>query len=196
MANRCGRLSAVWPSRSSNVDVAASAAWPRRPQLVSTFTPFNSGLLRNASCCRVGMSPCGIIQRCSPVFMSMAMMRPSGPLKMSGKPASGSSASGLARRRPFAARDGPRRQRLAGHLVVVPLLRRREDRRRAAAGRRDEDHARRRIGRRRTGDVRAAAATRADVRGTLALGVAAMRRRREQRRQQIALLARARAPAS
>ena len=142
------------------------------------------------------MSPCGIVHRCSPVFMSIATMRPSGPLKRSGN-AGERIVRRLGRRRAASlTRGDPVGQRLAGHLVVS----------RSVAGARivgeqpldrgDEDHARRRVGRRWSGDVRATAAARADVRGALALLVAAMRRRREQRRQQDRASARARARAS
>ncbi len=58
----CGLLSAVWPVASSSVEVAASAGWPRRPQLASNWMPFISGLALKLSWSRCAMSPCGIIQ--------------------------------------------------------------------------------------------------------------------------------------
>ena len=177
----CGLSSAVMPGREQQRRASRPSRHGRGgPSWCRCSWPLSSGLLRNASCCFAFMSPYGIVHRCSPVFMSIAVMRPSGPLKRSGMPASGSSAGGFgAGGGPSpTARDGPRRDRLAGHPRRIPLLRRREHHRRAAADRRDEHDAGRRIGRGRADDVGAAVAARAGVRRALPFRVAAMRRRR------------------
>ena len=58
------------------------AEWPRRPWFGFTSTPCSIGWSRITACWRSGASPCGIIHRCSPVFTSIAVIRPTGPFQM------------------------------------------------------------------------------------------------------------------
>ena len=196
IANRLLRLSAVWPVANSSVGDAASAGWPRRPQLVFEV---GHALQQRVVAERVLLRLRGVAVRHHPQVLAGVHVDRRDAAHRSLEDVGDADQRIVGhrrRRRLLAARGDPVGQRLAGHLVVVALGRRREDRRRAAVHRGDEDHAGLRIRGRWAGDVRAATAARADVRRALALLVAAMRRRREQRRQQVELLARARARAS
>ena len=145
-------------SRSSSVGVAIIAAWPRRPQLVSTFHALEQRVVAE----RVLLLLRHVAVRNHPEMLAGVHVdgddAPTGPLKIPGCRAAGSSGRHRRCRRPWRCRGlgTQRRDVLPAIFGVVALLRGHHLQPAATARRRDEDDAGDRIGGGRTGDVRAA----------------------------------------